>query len=1000
MMRRVSYLFGIALLLGTVAFAANTGRITGQCTTTDQMTLPGVTVQLNSPALIGGPQVAISDGEGKFAFNLLAPGTYTVEAALAGFRTASGELRVSADATASVDFYMVPEQFGEEIEVLAAVPVVDTSQVNARQIWDEDYLKRATIGTNNRSYQSVLGQAAGVTGGSNPNVFGSTEGENAYLIDGMNTTDTVTGTWSTMFNMDSIQEINFQTGGFEAEFGQATGGIVNLVTKSGGNEFTGSVDVRYRDQSMTENGEHFDQDAQDSSREQISGALGGPILRDRLWFFTSLQYIHSISDEPTWYFPYDWEGYQFLAKATWQISNGNRLIGKFSTDPAEIPGVNAGINWTETARATQEQGGDIWQFELNSVLSESWLLNVQVGTSSGFLKRYTTGSGDRVSSHFDPDTLLYTNAYPWVSDDQRPRDEIRANATWFVDNMAGSHEFKGGLEYTKMEFGDGFWYSGGGLLNDNDGNTSASWDGLDLNGDGYFNEYVESKLGSEESTRVPVTTSGNLYTGFVQDSWRITPNLTVKPGIRVDRSVLFNALDDEIANMDMWQPRVGIAWDITGNGKHVVRGSVGRFMDPTTLGISSFASGVPLLSSTKEFTTLEAYCNASRGLFCTVEDLPPSLRDLAFEWTNWDGQEYTLIDNRGETLSLPAKTLTESGLGELQAPYSDQLILAYETQVAPQMSVELTYVNKKSEDLIEDTCIGNTWAYTNDPLPDINDPDTWTRADECDDWLIVNMPVYERTYEAAIVKFEARKSWGQVVASYTYSDSQGNNESGPRHYAYGAGDYFPVNFYNHYGNLTDHRDHRLKLNGFFTLPKRWTIGYDGFWSSPGNTTIQSSCGAFTNAPGKRSTADQMTSLGIDPATMAYCSTVDGFAFGTNYDILHTPRGSVETKGIWQLDVQVSKGFRIGSTELEGILTIYNIFGTEYDRTFNSTAFRQKTEDDEAGFPEGLVYQDDDPNAPYYDEYYGADSSPVLWDIGEPTAYWDPRRYEIGIRFEF
>ena len=474
----------------------------------------------------------------------------------------------------------------------------------------------------------------------------------------------------------------------------------------------------------------------------------------------------------------------------------------------------------------------------------------------------------------------------------------------------------------------------------------------------------------------------------------------VPPRIRLDRSVLFNALDNEIANMDRWQPRVGAAWDIAGNGRHVVRASVGRFMDPTTLGISSFASGVPLQSSSKEFSTLEFYCNFSRGRFCTVDDLPPSLQDLAFEWTNWDGQDYTLIDNRGETLSLPALTLTESGLGELQAPYSDQLILAYETQVAPQMGIEFTYVNKRSEKLIEDTCIGNTWAYTDDPLPSLDDPSTWTLAEECDNWLIVNMPVYERTYEAGIVKFEARKGWGQIVASYTYSESKGNNESGPRHYAYGAGDYFPVNFYNMDGYLTDHRDHRLKLNGYFTLPKRWTIGYDAFWSSPGHDTVTSSCSAFVGATGKRSTTDQMNSLGIDPATMDYCTTPDGFSFGTNYDINHTPRGEVELKSIWQVDIQVSKGFRIGSTELEGILTIYNLFGNEFDRAFNTTAFRQKTEIDENGDSVPLVYQNDDPNAPYYDEYYGEDDSPVLWEIGEPTSYWDPRRYEIGVRFEF
>jgi hypothetical protein len=991
--------FVITLLAASGSFAANTGRLAGEVLDSDGAALPGVTVQISSAALIGGPQVAISGVQGDFAFNLLPVGVYTVEATLPGFLPSAGEVRVQADATASVVFRMVPEAFGGEVEVTAEVPVVDTSQVNSRQVWDEDYLQYATVGTNNRSYQTVLSQAAGVTGGSNPNVFGSTLGENAYLIDGMNTTDTVVGTWSTMFNMDAVQELNFQTGGFEAEFGQATGGIVNLVTKSGGNDFSGSFDARYRDQDMTENGDHFDKDEQQSSRQQYSFALGGPFLRDKLWFFTSLQYIDSTSQDVYDYFPYEWVGSQFLGKVTWQLSDSSRVIGKFSTDPAEIDGVNASLYFTESARATQEQGGQIWQFELNSVLSESWLLNAQLGTADNYLKAYSTDQPDTVSGHYNQVTELYENAYYRVDDDERPRDEARVNATWFVDNLAGSHEFKTGLEWSQVSQSRVFYYPGGGFFYDNNGSASATYDPIDLNGDGFFNHYVEVKR-PEDRVKDPVETSGDIYTFFLQDAWRIHPNVTVKPGIRLDRSLLYNSLDDEIANMDRWQPRLGVAWDITGSSKHVIRASAGRFMDPTTLMIPGFASGAPIQNFI-EYSTLEYYCNASRGLTCTVDSLPPNLRDLAFEWTNWNGQTYTLIDNRGETLSQPALTLDEAGLGELQAPYVDEIILAYEFQVAPQMSVELTYVNKEGGDLIEDTCIGNTWAYGQGPLPSLDDPDTWTLSANCERWLIVNMPTYERTYEAGIVNFEARKSWGHVLFSYTHSQSEGNNESGPRHYAYGAGDFYPVNFYNDYGYLGDHRDHRVKVNGYFLLPHRWTIGYDGFWSSAGHQTITSSCQAFSDASRRRSTTDQMTELGIDPATLAYCTSPDGFAFGSNYDINHSPRGSLETKSVWQLDLQVMKGFRIGKAEIEGILTVYNIFGQEWDSSFNSTAFRQDTEPDpETGRPVGLVYQDDDPSAPYYDEYYGADNSPVLVPIGAATSYWDPRRYEIGFRIEF
>ena len=790
-MRRILILVGIALILTSTVFAANTGRLKGQCLTSDGEALPGVTVQITSEVLIGGPQVAISGADGEFSFNLLAVGDYTVQGSLAGFRSAAGTVRVSADATGSVALYMIPEQFGGEIEVLAEVPVVDTSQVNTRQVWGEDYLKYATVGTANRSYQSVLTQAAGVGGGSNPNVFGSTLGENSYLIDGMNTTDTVVGTFSTNFNMDAVQEINFQTGGFEAEFGQATGGIVNLVTKSGGNQFSGSLDIRYRNQDMAESSS--DDNSAQSSNQQISGTLGGPFLRDKLRFFTSLQYVDTSYRGVYDNFDRDYEGYMFLGKATWQVADGHRLIGKFHTDPAEIPGVNRSVFVLESAKAQQDQGGDIWQFELNSVLSASFLLNAQVGTATSYLNRFSSNEPDTISGHQNTVNNLYYNAYSRNNNDERPRDEARVNATWFVDQLAGSHEFKGGIEYTKTGFDQTSYYNGGAFVYDNNGNLSPTYDPIDLNGDGYYNAYINIKE-PEDTVKVPTSVSGNIGTIFVQDAWRVHPNLTIKPGIRLDNSILKNHPGDTIADMDTWQPRLGVAWDITGSAKHVIRGSIGRFMDPTTLMIPSFAVGVD--ETYHEYSTLEYYCNLSRGQWCTPDSLPAAFGDPIF-WTNWDGQEYTLYDNRGTTIYEPAQTLDQAGVGTLVAPVVDEIILAYEMQVAPQMSLEFTYVTKEGQDLIEDTCINNTWTYGDGPLPDIDDEGTWTTSAGCTSWLIVNMPMYERTYDAGIVKFEARKGWGNVIASYTYADSQGNNESGPRHYAYGDGDYFPVNFYNH-----------------------------------------------------------------------------------------------------------------------------------------------------------------------------------------------------------
>ncbi len=129
-------------------------------------------------------------------------------------------------------------------------------------------------------------------GSGTPSVSGATTGENAYLIDGMNTTNPRDGGWTMLFNVDAVQELSFQTGGFEAELGQAIGGIVNLVTKSCGNRFTGSLDLRYRDESFNESGDHYHPDELDEWLRQAAATLGGPLLRDRLWFFTSAQLIN------------------------------------------------------------------------------------------------------------------------------------------------------------------------------------------------------------------------------------------------------------------------------------------------------------------------------------------------------------------------------------------------------------------------------------------------------------------------------------------------------------------------------------------------------------------------------------------------------------------------------------------------------------------------------------------------------------------------------------
>ena len=368
-----------ALMMVTSAFAqSTTGRLVGNVVDDTGAALPGVTVTIASPVLIGGAQTKITDGAGEFSFVGITPGEYSLKADLSGFVSQErNEILVALGGSRSITIEMPQGTFGGEIEVVAETPVVDPTQVNTNATYTSEYLQGSAIGSGNRSYQSVLTQTAGVAGGSNPQVFGSTLGENAYYIDGANTTDPVTATFGTNFTFDSIQEIQFQTSGYEAEYGSATGGIVNLVTKSGGNQFAGTLDIRYQNDSFQESGDNYDASQLDSLREEVDVTLGGPILRDKLWFFAAYQYVKSdftpIGAPSTRSFI----GNYPLAKLTWQAGSNWRVTGKFTGDPADIDNVNAGQFVEPEATYFQTQGADIYSGEINGVSDR--LLDVEHG---------------------------------------------------------------------------------------------------------------------------------------------------------------------------------------------------------------------------------------------------------------------------------------------------------------------------------------------------------------------------------------------------------------------------------------------------------------------------------------------------------------------------------------------------------------------------------------------------------------------------------------------
>ncbi len=920
--------FAVALIASGALAQVTTGRIIGTVEDSNAAPLPGVTVTVNADTLLGGMKSTVTDVNGEFSFIGLPVGIYTINAALPGFITQErNEVKVPLGGAASVIITM-PEggTFEDEIQVVAETPVVDPTQVTMEQTFDAVYLQNAAIGSANRSYQNMLYQAAGADGSSesagNPSVFGSTSGENTYYIDGMDTTDPITSTFAANFNYDAIQEVQFQTGGYEAEYGRTIGGVVNLVTKSGGNEFSGTFDTRYRSDAFYESGDHYDASQANDSFMDVAATLGGPILRDKLWFFVAYEYVKNDQtptfSNNTWGF----EGDYPFAKLSWQADTNWRVVGKYSGDPVTIANANAltATYVDPTTMASRDQGGFVANAEVNGVLSDSLMWNAVIGIKRSELNQMPTQPAD-VISHWSYYTGLYTQNYERQELSNRDRNEFSTDLTWFVSDFAGSHEIKGGFEYGKfMENNSTICNSGpsDGQYGCNEGTTGSYF-----RDNTRYEDFNHPYYWQITDSVPPENFVGNMYSAFIQDSWRPIPNLTIKLGVRWDDITWKDNDNVERIWFDQFQPRVGFAWDLTGDATNVLRGNFGRFMHPANTSVPGF------LSTSAGGTYYYASCSYG-GLrfgwsdpYISAEECQALAAELGFNYITdpegWDPSGWL-----GPFFTVAAGAPTEVD-PNLKPTYADEYAISFERAVGQRSSIEIGYISKKTRDVLEDTCRGN---FYDGPSEDA----------DCGNFMIFNYP--ERDYDGLTVKYETRAySWMTLLASYTYSKSQGSADT--RHYFNGDYDFYPWDWVNMYGYTQMHRPHRLKLNGFFNIKGDWTIGFDANWAD--SFRYNTLDDEFPGAP---------------PGTTVYAE----------------PRGTREGNTNYNLDLQLSKGFNIAGMRMVLIGSVLNV--TSVERPLNATDVCEQVHGCANPEGDGLV------------------------GLGEPIDWSNPRRYEVGFRIEF
>lgn len=961
-MKRNSWL--VAVLVGALtaflpgaaaAQVANVGTIEVIIEDADGGRLPGVTVTATAPDTVT-KRTAVTDGQGVAVLDALAPSArYTIVAELSGFQNQTvNQVLVRSGQTASLRVTMAIAGLTEAVTVTASTPIVDVKSATAGQDITLQLTESLPTG---RSYQSYLQLVPGVlpddqTSSGNPAArsgmnysdiggnFGVSS-DNVYYFDAINVTDPVTGTFGANLNTEIIQEQKVITGGIPAEYVGSAGLISNVVTKSGSNAFHGSVNYFFQNSSLVaENQNGADQEF---ATKDNGYTLGGPVYRDKAWFFGSYRYVNRADDVvtlDTGQFMRDVENtqHQGFGKGTWAATQNDLLSFTWLSDPTEITG-SRDRSTTNARNRGQDQGGNRYAGNYSRVWG-STLLEVGANKHNGEVSSNSAIREAAVTALYrqsDPRTLTDQQLGGAGSDLINQRDNIGFVAT--LQHTIGAHTIKGGFNWDKhINFRDTLYvdqanytslaarYAGAGiraadipggswsgldfdvtntsdfngLIRTIDGRSDRArfYAALDLNGDGVISSAEAGqaivfntlgKLGTVNYDRTlqaatgPQETSSKGISFFAQDQVTFD-RLTLNVGLRAERWEHFATTGENIYTFDwMWAPRLSAVYDVLGNGRHKLSAYWGRYYDPIRNNMTNFAGTLTGSILEEQIYVLGDWVTyRTRG--------GPAVQDAFFAPTT-------------------------------KTPYTDDLQIGYGVDLGNNMSFDALYFNRKTRDILEDYDLelyAEPHGYSDDPNG-FQAADTLFlgydyfgySANPGSNFVIATLAGGERNFQGLEFVFRKRfaDNW-QLLTSYNWNDGEGNTNSDSNADFQGDVLFLDPRAPYQYGTQPGLIKHIIKSAGSYTFNMGLQLGATFSWNS-GTIASRTFLASGRNLPIRVPTADAYT-------------------FGGTFQRWLAPDavGSLENPSWGQIDLraQYLKGF--GSMNVEFFMDVFNVLNNQ------------------------------------------------------------------------
>ena len=727
-----------------------TGAIAGTIKDPDGRVVPGAIVRLSSPALLGGERHTTSSDQGQWRFHVLPPGTYMLTVEFAPAFAVHREEGIALGGGETVELTIPLRLAG----VTQSITVQPGSEITSRTSgletrFGSEYIRE--IPSRRYSMFSLINSAPGVSptspasGSVNTvSVFGSAVNENAFLIDGTNFTCPCQGVSRAEPIMDVIQELHVQSMGASVEFGNVQGGVFNVITKQGGDRFAGETSYYTQTSSLTaqpvvlavRNGTLPRSGYERVRFRDLSASVGGPVKRDRLWFFGAYQYLRDYDSQPGTdpMFPRRYEQNKFFGKLNWRFTPTLQMMQSFHherwVNPAP-PSISTPFVTTQRLHASVP---NMTLAHITHVLSNRTVWEARVGRfrlrqdadpSSG--DRTTPGRTDEITGIASLNTAQISTLN---------LDRVTAKVLlhrYQSDWLRMDHEFKIGMQIERGEHRLLQIFPGGVRF-------------VDRNGAPF-----------QAVFRSPTIAGGVFITPaiFAADTFRVTDRVTVDAGVRFDHSRAINP-DLPVVSPDgretaasnpgvgtvytqnVVSPRLGFTARLDRRGRTVLRGSYGRFNQGVLTGELD-----PISQGTTPITT-RAYEAATGGYTQLV----------------------SVIDSN-VNVALDPRT---------RPPHTDEVSLALDQEIGTQLRASVAYIRKRGTDFISWVDRGGRYEAQTRPLADgtVLPVSVLINATSDRRFLLTNHESMFASYNGLVIAAERRSSSGwQASASYTFSRAQG-----------------------------------------------------------------------------------------------------------------------------------------------------------------------------------------------------------------------------------